>query len=169
MARSIPTNATWATPTFWPAYGINAAYLLNGLSPSATVPLIPASGTSAERPAETILLTDVAGFNATTRALFRVNSSTPPSGIDRGIQGGAFATQFGNTHFRHTGESATVLWMDGHVSTQRPTYKQGPAHASRRAAKIGFISRVPLPDTIPLGDPNTLRYDYYYSLTKVED
>ncbi|MCU0315222.1 MAG: prepilin-type N-terminal cleavage/methylation domain-containing protein [Fimbriimonadaceae bacterium] len=168
MARSIRTNATWANPTFWPAYGINAAYLLNGLSPSATVPLIPAVMTSVERPAETILLTDVAGFNATTGAFFRVNTVTPPSGIDRGVQGGSFASQFGNTHFRHSGETVTVLWVDGHVSTMKPTYKQGAAHASRRNAKIGHLSRGPIPDTIPVGDPNTLRYDYYFALQKVD-
>ncbi|RYG48816.1 prepilin-type N-terminal cleavage/methylation domain-containing protein [bacterium] len=168
MAGGIKTNATWATPTFWPAYGINTAYLLNGVVeyPEEGVLLIPASQSSAERPAETVLLTDVAGFGA--NGLFRVNSSNPPSGVERGIANNDWASQAANTHFRHTGESTTVLWLDGHVNSMRPTYKTGAAHAARKGRKIGYISKVPLPDTIPLGDPDTLKYDYYYALTKVE-
>jgi prepilin-type N-terminal cleavage/methylation domain-containing protein/prepilin-type processing-associated H-X9-DG protein len=167
MASGIKTNATWATPTFWPAYGINAAYLLNGISESDGL-LMPASMTSLDRPAETVMLTDVAGYNATTKGLFRLNSINMPSGVDRGIQGNTYSTTAANTHFRHIGDTATVLWCDGHVSGMRPTYKTGAAHAARKGVKLGFLAKEPIPDTVPMGDPNTLRYDYYFALQKVE-
>jgi prepilin-type N-terminal cleavage/methylation domain-containing protein/prepilin-type processing-associated H-X9-DG protein len=168
VASSIRTNATWATPTFWPAYGINAAYLLNGLAADEGrgIPLIPAAMSSVDRPTETILLTGVAGWSTT--GLFRVNTVTPPSGVDRGIQGARFASRFPSTHFRHTGETVPVLWVDGHVDTRRPTYKQGAEFATRKAARVGYIAKEPIPDAIPLGDPNTARYDYYFTLTKPE-
>lgn len=139
---------------FSPKYGINQQFL----TPQVNGIYTPASIAAVDRTAETVWMADAASWNTISLIYAQVPQIFPPSNALRYFHG------------RHHGRG-NVLWCDGHVKSFQPVYRPVGSSAnadSRRKANIGDISPVALPLTIPAGDPNIGKYDYYFTLTKVD-
>ncbi|MBC8138536.1 MAG: DUF1559 domain-containing protein [Fibrella sp.] len=147
-AVDIPTFST-AINTFWPAYGINSAYLHPNTNPT-TKRDDYATLSEIQRPAETVLIADVSGANFTTKALFRINTVEPPS------------VRLPRVDARHT-QFANVLWADGHSRAVKPVFRDDLAAPRTKknleATRIGDIA----PGAIT---GNTAQDDFYFLLKK---
>jgi prepilin-type N-terminal cleavage/methylation domain-containing protein/prepilin-type processing-associated H-X9-DG protein len=162
MAQNVVSaGAALRDNDFWPAYGLNTTYLVRTVATGG-----PVSTTEPEAPAETVLIADAGGGRiqgGVMGPLMRSLGVSPPSQ-------GNISRSF---HGRHS-DQGTIVWLDTHVTSRRPTYRPQTGSAADtnnaifEAHKIGDISKFPLPPTIAAGDPEIPRYDYYFALQKVE-
>ncbi len=87
----------------WPGYGYNSDYL--SLYRTSGNPKRWVRYHQVQHPSRTVMITDQAQVN-TTRWVPFVRS---PSGLKDAV-----------VDFRHSGKAANVLWVDGHVSAEKP-------------------------------------------------
>jgi len=170
VGKSIPTPfTTWERGQEVPAYGTNS---LLWVQPSATVSSV--SMTQAEEHSQTISMVDA--VNACTingsavsqvKSFFINPTFSVQWGYDNGSGSGSADCFSPRVHGRHGG-SAVVLWLDGHVTTRKPTFRSNGTvrQEARRAANIGELAPVPLPAAISPGDPMIPEYNRFWSLNK---
>ncbi len=163
--KSIPTPfATWINGKEVPAYGTNSVLFTQ---PTLTSPASVVLA-QVQEPAATAMLVDaVNAFNpASLSKSFFINPpwSGSPAITDNGPNG--FSSRM---HGRHGGDTACVVWADGHVKALKPIFRPQGSSAkndARRAANIGELSPIALPAAITANDPNLARYNYYFALNK---
>ncbi len=86
----------------WPGYGYNSDYL--SLYRTAGNPKRWVQYHQVQHPSRTVMITDQAQVNTTRWVPF----VRPPSGLQDAV-----------VDFRHSGKTANVLWVDGHVSAEK--------------------------------------------------
>ncbi|GAB4461439.1 MAG: hypothetical protein OHK0029_26710 [Armatimonadaceae bacterium] len=103
-------------------YGLNADYLLPNIG-GVNYPVTMAGVT---RPAETVLLADAAfhssGASGGVRRFTALNAPFQRS-TTQIYRPSTTPSRYGTLHGRHSG-SANVLWLDGHVETERPSFRE---------------------------------------------
>lgn len=169
VGRTIPTPfTTWNNGQLVPAYGTNSLLFVQPRPATATLPAVTSvSMTQAEESANTLLMLDAVNACNTT-ALSKSFFTTPifdvANGIDNGRPTGCLSPR---VHGRHNGV-AVVAWLDGHVTTRRPTFRPNGtvAHDQRRLLNVGELAPIGLPATIVAGDPLIPQYNFFYSLNK---
>jgi prepilin-type processing-associated H-X9-DG protein len=83
--------------------------------------------------------------------------------------GGTASSLPPRVHGRHSGDSATIVWADGHAGVIRPQFRpagSAPINDQRRAARAGELSPVAMPATITGSDLRLLEYNRFFALDK---
>ena len=98
-AKNLPALYEDTNIGTYPAYGMSSALGIGTMSFGVV-----------ELPAETILLTEIAGFESPQKPVVRFPYYTPN-----------YNSIF--VHGRHTGDSAATAWLDGHVKAMKISYQ----------------------------------------------
>ena len=168
VGKDIRTPFNWTNGNLVPAYGTNQLLFVQ---PTAANP-VSVSLAAVQEPSGTMMMLDaVNAFNpaSLTKSFFIAPNWTRNAAGNVVDNGGAASSLSPRVHGRHSGNTSTVLWADGHVGVFRPQYRPAGSAAindARRARNVGELSPIALPATITASDPNLLEYNRFFALDK---
>jgi prepilin-type N-terminal cleavage/methylation domain-containing protein/prepilin-type processing-associated H-X9-DG protein len=169
VGKDIPTPFNWVNGALVPAYGTNQLLFVQPTVNNPTTVSLAA----VQEPAATMLMLDaVNALNpaALTKSFF-ISPNWARNATTGAItdNGGTASSLSPRMHGRHSGNTATVLWADGHVGVARPQFRPAGSAAlndNRRAKNIGELSPVPMPVSITASDPRLVEYNRFFALDK---
>jgi prepilin-type N-terminal cleavage/methylation domain-containing protein/prepilin-type processing-associated H-X9-DG protein len=168
VGKDIPTPFNWVGGNLVPAYGTNSLVFVQPTAANPTTVSLAAF----QEPASTMLMLDaVNAVNpaALTKSFFISPNWTRNAAGTVVDNGGAASSLAPRVHGRHSGNTACVLWADGHVTVARPQFRPAGSaviNDNRRARNVGELSPVALPATITASDPRLVEYNRFFALDK---
>jgi len=133
------------------SYGVGSTAYFEGYGASDTSSCWEHGGLSPSQitaPAFTVMFADAANFKwGTTQLEEKAELTTPYSLWNVPVSGlrckrPAGDKMYGTMHFRHTGKSANIAWVDGHVDSEALSFSWawgGAEDAARREAGLGMF------------------------------